>query len=286
MKPRSSSRAEPAQDDDRPIPPPSPTEPLTAERDEDGSPFLFFETTKRAPPTERGVVFLSSIPTNMRPTEVRLHLQQMGEIFRTKFIPFPKKQKPGGRPGDLLPLQFKCGYVEFLSKKDAQKAVELLNGQPVLTKKRRKSYGQLWCLRYMEGFTWGSLAEEREEKSRWRRTLEKSTMDRERAANEAFRQMVLKKKEMDAAAARSNKSDGSGGAVKDVKKSSKQEQEGNGRAQVVSEGRKEESTKKKSSKRSVPSEEGAKKRRRDDDDVEDVAPAPPKKAKRLRREAA
>lgn len=151
------------------------------------------------PAAARGVVFLSSIPTNMRPDEVRLHLQQHGPIFRTKFTAFPKKQKPDGK--GLLPLQFKNGYVEFLKREDAERCVALLNGNPVSTKKRRKSHGQLWNLRLLEDFSWGQLAEEREEKIRYRREFLHSAQEVERNANEAFRRMVLAKKKMESTAA-------------------------------------------------------------------------------------
>lgn len=145
------------------------------------------------PSTERGVVFLSSIPSNMRPSEVRLHLQQYGTIFRTKFTAFPKKERSSG--SGIMPLQFKNGYVEFMKKEDAIRCAETLNGQMVATKKRRKSHGQLWNIRFMEGFAMGDLAEEREEHTRNKKELEHRIKEREKSSNELFRQMVQQKKQ-------------------------------------------------------------------------------------------
>lgn len=150
------------------------------------------------PTGQRGVVFLSSIPSNMRPNEVRLHLQQFGTIFRTKFTAFPKKERSSGR--GIMPLQFKNGYVEFLKKEDAVRCADTLNGQMVATKKRRKSHGQLWNIRYLEGFAMGDLAEEREAQTRNRKELEHRIKEREKDANEHFRKMVLQKKQQTAKA--------------------------------------------------------------------------------------
>jgi ESF2/ABP1 family protein len=144
------------------------------------------------PAQERGVVFLSSIPSNMRPNEVRLHLQQYGTIFRTKFTAFPKKDRSSGH--GIMPLQFKNGYVEFIKKDDAIRCADTLNGQMVATKKRRKSHGQIWNIRFMEGFSMGDLAEEREEQTRNRKEMEHRIKEREKSANELFRQMVMQKK--------------------------------------------------------------------------------------------
>ncbi|KEG05227.1 ESF2/ABP1 family protein, partial [Trypanosoma grayi] len=119
------------------------------------------------PPSQRGVVFLSSVPRDMRPQEVRMHFNQFGPIVRHKFTPFPKKERRPGGP--LLPLQFMRGYVEFAHAEDAQKAAAAMNGTAVDCKRRRKCYGQLWTVKYMQGFTWDTLLEENEGALRTRR---------------------------------------------------------------------------------------------------------------------
>ncbi|GET92643.1 hypothetical protein, conserved [Leishmania tarentolae] len=141
------------------------------------------------PPSKRGVLYFNTIPRDMRPQEVRLHFTQYGEIRRMKFIPFPKKARRPGGP--LLPLQYKEGWMEFTSASDAQHAAQCMNGQPVDVKRQRRCYGQLWTVRFMEGFTWDSLLEEAEGKRRARRAAEVEARRAERSINEAYRRMVM-----------------------------------------------------------------------------------------------
>ena len=145
----------------------------------------------RGPAGRRAVVFLSSIPTDMRPSEVRSHFQEFGEIFRQKFTAFPRKTHRNVRGAKSTDsLQFKEGYLEFLRAEDAAAACETLNGQPVCTKRRRRSFGQLWNCRVLEGFVWGMIAEGREEVMRSRKAREFAERQAERDANEAFRLSV------------------------------------------------------------------------------------------------
>ena len=135
------------------------------------------------PSTQRGVLYFNTVPRDMRPQEVRLHFNQYGIIRRMKFIPFPKKvRRPGGA---LLPLQYKEGWMEFMSADDARHAAACKNGQPVDVRRQRRCYGQLWTVRFMEDFTWDSLLEEAEGKRRARRAAEVAAQREERSMNEA-----------------------------------------------------------------------------------------------------
>ncbi|KAL7702361.1 hypothetical protein N2W54_006139 [Lotmaria passim] len=141
------------------------------------------------PSTQRGVLYFNTVPRDMRPQEVRLHFNQYGIIRRMKFIPFPKKvRRPGGA---LLPLQYKEGWMEFMSADDARHAAACKNGQPVDVRRQRRCYGQLWTVRFMEDFTWDSLLEEAEGKRRARRAAEVAAQREERSMNEAYRRMVM-----------------------------------------------------------------------------------------------
>ncbi|AYU82940.1 Pre-rRNA-processing protein ESF2 [Leishmania donovani] len=142
-----------------------------------------------APPSQRGVLYFNTIPRDMRPQEIRLHFNRYGEIRRMKFIPFPKKARRPGGP--LLPLQYKEGWMEFTSASDAQHAAQCMNGQPIDVKRQRRCYGQLWTVRFMDGFTWDSLLEEAEGKRRARRAAEVEARRAERSMNEAYRRMVM-----------------------------------------------------------------------------------------------
>jgi len=81
------------------------------------------------PRCQRGVVFFSSIPRDMRPPEVRNYFNEFGTILRMKFIPYPKKERRPGGP--LLPLQYREGWMEFAKAADAEQAAARMNGSPV-----------------------------------------------------------------------------------------------------------------------------------------------------------
>ncbi|CAG9582492.1 conserved hypothetical protein [Leishmania major strain Friedlin] len=142
-----------------------------------------------APPSQRGVLYFNTIPRDMRPQEIRLHFNRYGEIRRMKFIPFPKKARRPGGP--LLPLQYKEGWMEFTSASDAQHAALCMNGQAIDVKRQRRCYGQLWTVRFMDGFTWDLLVEEAEGKRRARRAAEVEARRAERSMNETYRRMVM-----------------------------------------------------------------------------------------------
>lgn len=150
---------------------------------------MSFLEERYAPPSQRGVLYFNTIPRDMRPQEIRLHFNRYGEIRRMKFIPFPKKARRPGGP--LLPLQYKEGWMEFTSASDAQHAAQCMNGQPIDVKRQRRCYGQLWTVRFMDGFTWDSLLEEAEGKRRARRAAEVEARRAERSMNEAYRRMVM-----------------------------------------------------------------------------------------------
>ncbi|ESS63676.1 hypothetical protein TCDM_08439 [Trypanosoma cruzi Dm28c] len=141
------------------------------------------------PPAQRGVLFFSTIPRDMRPQEVRTHFNEFGKILRQKFTPFPKKERRPGGP--LLPLQFMNGYLEFAHAEDARRAAAAMNGTPVACKRRRKCHGQLWTVRFLDDFTWDTLLEQKEETRRTRRQREAEARSAERAINEAYRAAVL-----------------------------------------------------------------------------------------------
>ncbi|EAN89174.1 hypothetical protein C3747_61g207 [Trypanosoma cruzi] len=141
------------------------------------------------PPAQRGVLFFSTIPRDMRPQEVRMHFNEFGKILRQKFTPFPKKERRPG--GTLLPLQFMNGYLEFAHAEDARRAAAAMNGTPVACKRRRKCHGQLWTVKFLDDFTWDTLLEQKEETRRTRRQREAEARSAERAINEAYRAAVL-----------------------------------------------------------------------------------------------
>lgn len=139
----------------------------------------------RGLPSQRAVVYLSSVPTDMRPNEVREVFAKYGDIFRQKFVPRPT---PPNRPN--ASLQFKEGWLEFTDAEAACEAAHRLNASPVDTRRTRRCYGQNWTCRVLEGFTWDDLAHEREGKRRTEQQTRHDAVQRERATNEQFRKLV------------------------------------------------------------------------------------------------
>lgn len=141
------------------------------------------------PRCQRGVVFFSSIPRDMRPPEVRNYFNEFGTILRMKFVPYPKKERRPGGP--LLPLQYREGWMEFAKAADAEQAAARMNGSPVQCKRQRKCFGQLWTVKYMSDFSWDGLVEEQEGHRRARRAAEVEARRYERDTNEAYRRLVM-----------------------------------------------------------------------------------------------
>lgn len=143
--------------------------------------------------SNRAVVYLSTVPLDMRPSEVRLHFNEYGTIMRQKFIPYPKKMNQSGK--SLKSLQFKEGYLEFENKKDAEKAIIGLNGKMVAVKRFRKAHGQTWNCKLLPKFSWDTLLEKKEKELRELKFKEHKAKDEERQINETYRKMVAMKKQ-------------------------------------------------------------------------------------------
>ena len=136
----------------------------------------------------RGLVHFSSVPTDMRPNEIRLVLQQFGRILRQKFVPFDRRRAFEGK-SKLSAVQFKEGWVEFEECTDAKRAADTLNATMVQCKRFRRCRDQLWNVRYSPGMRWDHLLEQKEELTRDRKKKEYDAKMSERIANEEFRRI-------------------------------------------------------------------------------------------------
>jgi hypothetical protein len=147
----------------------------------------------------RGLVYFSSLPIDMRPSEIRTVFSKYGETFRQKFVPFAVKE--GGKKSSKAPIRFKEAWLEFLHASDAQRAAEGLNATPVQTKRHRRSHGVLWTVRCLgPTFQWSHLVSEGEEARRDDKMAEYEERQKERKMNEEFRRMVQRQRDADAAA--------------------------------------------------------------------------------------
>ncbi|KAF3902962.1 hypothetical protein ABW20_dc0102026 [Dactylellina cionopaga] len=108
-----------------------------------------------------GVLYLSSIPPYMSPSQIRHLLTPIGTINRIFLSPEPqhsyqKRIKSGGNKK----RQFVEGWVEFARKKDAKWCAESLNAQQVGGRKGGWWYDDVWNVKYLSGFKWGDLTEQ------------------------------------------------------------------------------------------------------------------------------
>lgn len=154
----------------------------------------------------RGVIYFSSVPTDMRPAEIRNEFERFGPIHRHKFVAAPNKKNAGssattamkglrsnGLVGNMVAkggLQFIEGWLEYDSSAEAQEAANQMNAKEVFVKRRRRCHGQVWNVKYLPGFQWSDLISERETERRADRLEAYEERVKERRLNEQFRRQV------------------------------------------------------------------------------------------------
>lgn len=101
-------------------------------------------------------------------------------------------------------------WLEFLSRRDAKKVARLLDGQPVSSwaagmghgrgsarKARRQWNGDIWCLKYLKGFTWQQLIEEKLYTRRVREARLNAALSQIKRENAVYVQLVEQQKQID-----------------------------------------------------------------------------------------
>ena len=174
----------------------------------------------------KGIVYLSRLPPNMKPQKVRHLLSDYGEIGRVYLAAedagvraLRRETRKGGDERDgskkakgSSGKRYTEGWVEFIDKKEAKIAAQLLNGEPMGGKKRASHYYDLWCIKYLPKFEWDHLTEELNHQ----RAVLESKMAAEVAAANRERDFYLSRVDKAKAVAsiierRSAKQGGSGG---------------------------------------------------------------------------
>ncbi|WFD22299.1 RNA-binding ATPase activator esf2 [Malassezia equina] len=120
---------------------------------------------------KRGIVYVSRIPPGMTPAKVRHIFSQFGEVGRIYLQP----KDTGATGKKKRASHFSEGWIEFLSKKVARTAAEMLNAQPIgalggASHSSRKSQSgagvvnrwkdDVWTMKYLQGFRWPMLMEQ------------------------------------------------------------------------------------------------------------------------------
>jgi ESF2/ABP1 family protein len=137
-----------------------------------------------------GVIYLSRIPPFLKPSKLRSLLAPYGSINRIFLSPEdPASHARRVRAGGNKKRSFTEGWVEFVRKKDAKQAAELLNTRPIGGRKGSYYHDDIWSMLYLRGFKWRDLtgqiaAEDAERSSRLRAELARAAKsDREFVRN-------------------------------------------------------------------------------------------------------
>ncbi|EGP84278.1 uncharacterized protein MYCGRDRAFT_30651, partial [Zymoseptoria tritici IPO323] len=140
-----------AQDDNADTPPTLPLKPAKKSSD-----LKQYEAAQRAL-RKSGVIYISRVPPFMKPHTLKHLLSPhapsgLNRIFLTPEdqIQHTKRVKNGGNKKK----SFTDGWVEFTSKREAQRAAELLNGNIIGGKKGGFYHDDLWNVKYLKGFKW------------------------------------------------------------------------------------------------------------------------------------
>jgi hypothetical protein len=91
----------------------------------------------------------------MKPQKLRSLLEPYGTINRIFLSPEdPAEHSRRVKNGGNKKRSYTDGWVEFVKKKDAKKAVDLLNARPIGGKKGSFYRDDIWSLLYLNGFKW------------------------------------------------------------------------------------------------------------------------------------
>jgi ESF2/ABP1 family protein len=168
-----------------------------------------------------GVVYLSRIPPFMKPTKLRSLLEPFGQINRIFLSPEdPSSHARRVKNGGNKKRSFTDGWVEFVNKKDAKHACELLNAQIIGGKKGTYYHDDVWNLLYLKGFKWHNLteqiaAENAERASRMRAEISKTTKENKEFVQNVERAKMLEG--MEAKKAAKKRKDDEDNTPKDTK---------------------------------------------------------------------
>ncbi|KAI1090293.1 Pre-rRNA-processing protein ESF2 [Rostrohypoxylon terebratum] len=160
-----------------------------------------------------GLVYLSRIPPFMKPMKLRSLLEPYGKINRIFLTPEdPQERSRRIRQGGNKKYMYTDGWVEFVDKKDAKKAVDLLNARTIGGKKNTYYRDDIWNLLYLKGFKWHNLTEQinsemAERTSRMRAEISKSTKENKEFVRNIEKAKVIGGIQAKAAAKRSRDED-------------------------------------------------------------------------------
>ena len=144
-----------------------------------------------------GVVYISRVPPFMKPQTLKHFLapyasKGLGRIFLTPedHASHTRRVKSGGNKKK----SFTDGWVEFVSKREAKLAAEILNGNIIGGKKGNFYHDDLWSMKYLKGFKWSHLTEQIANENAERAARMREEIRKTRKENKAFVEDVEKGK--------------------------------------------------------------------------------------------
>ena len=146
-----------------------------------------------------GVVYLSSLPTYMKPEKVKYLLGKFGTVQRMHLVEEdPTITRRRAKNGGSHKKKYTEGWVEFEDKQDAKQCAAMLNGQIVGGKKSGFFHDMIWNIKYLKGFKWGDLMEKLTLEKRLRADRLRVQFAKNRKADEQYLENVSRaeKKEM------------------------------------------------------------------------------------------
>ncbi|OTB01109.1 hypothetical protein M426DRAFT_323758 [Hypoxylon sp. CI-4A] len=173
-----------------------------------------------------GLVYLSRIPPFMKPSKLRSLLEPYGKINRIFLTPEdPQDRSRRIRQGGNKKHMYTDGWVEFVNKKDAKTAVDLLNARTIGGKKNTYYRDDIWNLLYLKGFKWHNLTEQinsemAERTSRMRAEISKSTKENKEFVRNIEKAKMLDGMQAKAAAKRSRDEQSTANSASKVARSS------------------------------------------------------------------
>lgn len=153
-----------------------------------------------------GVVYLSRIPPFMKPAKLRSLLEPYGAINRIFLAPEdPAAHQRRVKAGGNKKRSYTEGWVEFLKKKEAKAASELLNARTIGGKKGSYYRDDIWNLLYLKGFKWHNLTEQIASENAERASRMRAEISKTSRENKEFVRNVERAKMLDGIQAKSKK---------------------------------------------------------------------------------
>ncbi len=145
-----------------------------------------------------GVVYLSRIPPFMKPAKLRQLLEPYGKINRIFLSPEdPAARSRRVRAGGNKKRSFQEGWVEWVNKKEAKRACELLNSRTIGGKKGTFYRDDIWNLLYLRNFKWNDLTAQISAENAERQSRMLAELSRTKKENKEFVRHVERAKMLD-----------------------------------------------------------------------------------------